>query len=99
VKFEVIEVHRMAIDQDGTMLVWAGPLASAPPPAALPSPSASDPVSVQPRASLAYTPPHLAEKILTARGALEGERRHVTILFADTKGSMELIQGLDPKDV
>jgi class 3 adenylate cyclase len=40
----------------------------------------------------------LAEKILTARGALQGERKHVTVLFADTKGSMELIQGLDPKD-
>ena len=34
----------------------------------------------------AYTPPHLAEKIRTARGAVEGERKQVTVLFADVKG-------------
>src|SRR5438067_9848500 len=42
-----------------------------------------------------YTPRHLAERILTSRAALEGERKQVTILFADLKGSTELIQGLD----
>ena len=31
----------------------------------------------------AYTPPHLAEKILTSRSALQGERKHVTVLFCD----------------
>ena len=35
----------------------------------------------------AYTPKHLAERILTSRAALEGERKHVTVLFADLKGS------------
>jgi class 3 adenylate cyclase len=35
-----------------------------------------------------YTPKHLAERILTSRSALEGERKHVTVLFADLKGSM-----------
>src|ERR671935_2954309 len=44
-----------------------------------------------------YTPRHLAEKILTSRGALEGERKQVTVLFADIKGSTELIQDLDPE--
>src|SRR5215471_10957400 len=44
-----------------------------------------------------YTPKHLAEKILTSRSALEGERKHVTVLFADLKGSMELIADLDPE--
>jgi Double zinc ribbon len=39
----------------------------------------------------AYTPKHLAEKILTAKSALEGERKQVTVLFADLKGSMELL--------
>ena len=39
----------------------------------------------------AYTPKHLAEKILTSKSALEGERKQVTILFADLKGSMELL--------
>ena len=45
----------------------------------------------------AYTPKHLAEKILNSRSALEGERKHVTVLFADVKGSMELAQQLDPE--
>src|SRR5215831_10361532 len=38
-----------------------------------------------------YTPRHLAEKILTSKAALEGERKQVTVLFADLKGSMELL--------
>ncbi len=45
----------------------------------------------------AYTPKHLAEKILQSRGALEGERKQVTVLFADVKGSMELSAELDPE--
>ena len=45
-----------------------------------------------------YTPKPLAERILRSRGALEGERKQVTVLFADIKGSMELIQGTDPED-
>jgi class 3 adenylate cyclase len=46
----------------------------------------------------AYTPKHLAEKILTSRAALEGERKQVTVLFADLKGSMELLADRDPED-
>ena len=46
---------------------------------------------------LAYTPTALAEKIRTARAALEGERKQVTVLFADIKDSLELIHGLDPE--
>ena len=53
--------------------------------------------TVQAPAPLAYTPPYLAEKILTSRSALEGERKQVTVLFADLKGSTELIRGLDPE--
>jgi class 3 adenylate cyclase/tetratricopeptide (TPR) repeat protein len=45
-----------------------------------------------------YTPKHLAEKILTSRAALEGERKQVTVLFADLKGSMELLADRDPED-
>ncbi len=45
----------------------------------------------------AYTPKHLAEKILGARAALEGERKQVTVLFADVKGSMELAEEVDPE--
>jgi class 3 adenylate cyclase len=40
-----------------------------------------------------YTPKHLAEKILTSKAALEGERKQVTVLFADLKGSMSLTKG------
>src|SRR5437867_10574867 len=46
----------------------------------------------------AYTPKHLAEKILGSRSALEGERKQVTVLFADVKGSMDLAEQLDPED-
>jgi class 3 adenylate cyclase/tetratricopeptide (TPR) repeat protein len=45
-----------------------------------------------------YTPKHLAEKILTSRNALEGERKLVTVLFADLKGSMELLADRDPEE-
>jgi class 3 adenylate cyclase/tetratricopeptide (TPR) repeat protein len=46
----------------------------------------------------AYTPKHLAEKILTSRSALEGERKQVTVLFADVKGSMDLAEQVDPEE-
>jgi class 3 adenylate cyclase/tetratricopeptide (TPR) repeat protein len=49
-------------------------------------------------ATLAQTPRHLAERILTSRGSLEGERKLVTVLFADLKGSMELLADRDPED-
>jgi len=45
-----------------------------------------------------YTPGHLVEKILTSKTALEGERKQVTVLFADLKGSMELLAGRDPEE-
>ncbi len=44
-----------------------------------------------------YTPKHLADRILRGRAALEGERKHVTVLFADVKGSVELAAGVDPE--
>jgi class 3 adenylate cyclase/tetratricopeptide (TPR) repeat protein len=46
----------------------------------------------------AYTPKHLAERILNSRAALEGERKHVTVLFADLKSSMELLAARDPEE-
>jgi class 3 adenylate cyclase len=89
-KHEIITVHRLAVDQDGEMLVWAGDIAFAL------SPEAS--ASSHERAPLTYTPPHLAEKILTSRSVLEGERKQVTVLFADLKGSMELLADRDPEE-
>ena len=46
----------------------------------------------------AYTPKHLAARILTSKAALEGERKQVTVLFADIKGSMELLADRDPEE-
>jgi ribosomal protein L40E len=45
-----------------------------------------------------YTPKHLADKILQSKSALEGERKQVTVLFADVKGSMELAEQVDPEE-
>ena len=45
-----------------------------------------------------YTPKHLVEKILTSKSALEGERKQVTVLFADLKGSMEMLADHDPEE-
>jgi class 3 adenylate cyclase/tetratricopeptide (TPR) repeat protein len=59
-------------------------------PGATPSPPEPPPA--------AYTPRHLAEKILNSRAALEGERKQVTVLFADVKGSMELAEQVDPEE-
>jgi class 3 adenylate cyclase/tetratricopeptide (TPR) repeat protein len=60
----------------------------------------SEPSSVASRfaAPGSYTPKHLAERILTSRSALEGERKQVTVLFADLKGSMELLADRDPEE-
>ena len=61
-----------------------------------PGPPASP--SSRPHTPLSYTPVHLAEKILTSRSALEGERKQVTVLFADLKGSLELVADRDPEE-
>src|SRR5262245_60973690 len=72
-------------------------LALAPP---LLSPAIGEELPGQPRFASAknYMPKHLAKKILTSRAALEGERKQVTVLFADLKGSMELIAERDPEE-
>ena len=88
-KTELIKAQRLAVDEDGEVLVWTGGALSGPAAASVPA---------QDRAPLAYTPAHLSEKILTSRTALEGERKQVTVLFADIKGSTELIAGLDPEE-
>jgi Adenylate and Guanylate cyclase catalytic domain/Double zinc ribbon len=58
------------------------------------------PAAAEPRfaAPETYTPKHLAEKILTSKSVLEGERKQVTVLFADVKGSMELAEQVDPEE-
>ena len=87
-KYELITVQQRAVDQDSSVLVWTGEASAVVlPPAPRPE---SEP--------LVYTPPHLAEKIRTARAALEGERKQVTVLFADLKGSLELLADRDPEE-
>src|SRR5262245_64433109 len=58
----------------------------------------NEPTALAERSPAAYTPKHLAEKILGSRSALEGERKQVTVLFADVKGSMELSEQVDPEE-
>jgi class 3 adenylate cyclase/tetratricopeptide (TPR) repeat protein len=91
-KIELIDSQRLAMDEQGTVLVWTG-AAEAPPRG-----PAGSPGSEREQPSLAYTPPYLAEKILTSKSALEGERKQVTVLFADLKGSMELLAERDPEE-
>lgn len=71
------------------------------PPAAKFCPECAHPAGAAPGPAASpetYTPRHLAERILDSRAALEGERKQVTVLFADLKGSMELIADRDPED-
>src|SRR5262245_49147650 len=89
-KDELLYVHPVR-DDEGRGLVWAGA-----PPSGTPA-CAAAPLTEPARAPLAYTPRHLADKILTSRSALAGERKQVTVLFADLKDSTELIRGLDPE--
>jgi class 3 adenylate cyclase len=64
------------------------------------SPAGARPeVDPRPSAPHVYTPRHLAEKILTSRSALEGERKQVTVLFVDVSGFTSLSEQLDPEDV
>ena len=60
--------------------------------------SATPPPATRLDSPESYTPKHLAEKILTSKTALEGERKQVTVLFADLKGSMELMADRDPEE-
>src|SRR5262245_12456754 len=94
-KEELLYAYPQVADDAGRGLVWTekGAAAIVPPRPPAPSPS---PVS--------YTPLHLAERILAeqaalaSRGSAEGERKTITALFADLKGSTALIEGLDPEE-
>src|SRR5215510_13311903 len=87
---ELLYAHPEVRDDAGRGLVWTGDAGPAPA-------ATAAPVAPSGQAPLAYTPPYLAEKILTSRSVLEGERKQVTVLFADLKGSTELIRDLDPE--
>jgi class 3 adenylate cyclase len=86
-KDEIIEAKQQAVDDRGLVLVWTGDGA----------PTSPATASTPARASCATMPAYLAEKIRTTRDTLAGERKQVTVLFADIKDSTELIRGLDPE--
>jgi class 3 adenylate cyclase len=86
-KEELINGQQVAMDEEGKVLVWVERAAAA-----------ALPVRDRPPAPGAYIPSHLAEKILTSKDALEGERKQVTVLFTDLKGSMELLADRDPEE-
>jgi class 3 adenylate cyclase/predicted ATPase len=109
-KFELIEGQEVAIDKDGKMLVWVGVtpvpntefrVPSFPQPPTPQTPNLELRTSQSPSS---YTPAHLAERIraeqaaLEARSGTDGERKTITALFADLKGSTALIEGLDPEE-
>ena len=90
-KEELIYGQRLAVDEDGRVLVWTGATGATALVAVAPTGTAA-------ATPLTYTPPYLAEKIFMSRSALEGERKQVTVLFADLKGSMELLADRDPEE-
>ena len=106
---ELIDAQRVAVDEDGKVLVWLGEGEKAKRAKgekgaeSLGSRVQGSPESeVQPptpntRSPISYTPAHLAERI-RAVSLAEGERKTITALFADLKGSTALIEGLDPED-
>jgi hypothetical protein len=90
-KEDLIYAKQPAVDEEGKVLVWAGGSG----PGATPPAPAREPA----RPPRTYTPTYLAEKILISRSALEGERKQVTVLFADIVGFTTLAEPLDPEIV
>jgi class 3 adenylate cyclase/tetratricopeptide (TPR) repeat protein len=97
-KEELFFTHPQIVDADGRGLVWTSDPGPVP---ATPATAPAAPVMGPDRAPVprAYTPPHLIEKILTSGSALEGERKQVTVLFADVAGFTTLAEQLDPEVV
>ena len=95
-KEERLYAHPEAQDDGGRGLIWQG--------ARDETGSSPQPLTPNSQCPASYTPPHLAERIraeqaaMESRGAANGERKTITALFADLKGSAALIEGLDPED-
>jgi class 3 adenylate cyclase/tetratricopeptide (TPR) repeat protein len=80
---ELVDVQRVGA-LEGRVLSWVG--------------SAPSEARAAERSPRDYTPRHLADRILQSKAALEGERKQVTVLFADVKSSMELAEAMDPEE-
>jgi class 3 adenylate cyclase/tetratricopeptide (TPR) repeat protein len=91
-KEELLYSQPQVLDDAGRGLVWTAD--SRPPVVPV---LATTLASQQDRVPLTYTPPHLAEKILTSRSALEGEHKQVTVLFCDIANSTALAERLGPE--
>jgi hypothetical protein len=87
---ELLYAHPELRDDAGRGFIWTSATGTAPL-------TARALTETPEQESLAYTPAYLAEKILTSRSALEGERKQVTGLFADLRGSMALLADRDPE--
>jgi class 3 adenylate cyclase/tetratricopeptide (TPR) repeat protein len=86
---ELVDIQQVAA-REGNALAWVGPTTGAG--------TAQQSRAAEPdRTPRDYTPKHLVDKILTSRSALEGERKQVSVLFADVTGSVELSDALDPE--
>ena len=99
VKDELIYAKKLAVDEENRVLVWAGgtaPMAMSTPAPSPPEPTLP-PTTGHEREPLSYTPKHLAEKILTSRSALEGERKQVTVLFCDLANSTPIAERIGPE--
>jgi class 3 adenylate cyclase len=108
-KEDLIYAKQLAVDEEGKVLVRTGGPGPSPGsgaaapawPATRLAPGPEDPAALRP---IMCTPRHLAERILAeqqaleARGAPDGERKTITVLFADIKGSMDLLEHLDPEE-
>src|SRR2546422_10771278 len=98
VKDELIYAKKLAVDEENRVLVWIGDQeTSPPPPVSSTSGPTAPPALDHEREPLSYTPKHLAEKILTSRSALEGERKQVTVLFCDLANSTPIAERLGPE--
>ena len=98
-KVDLIEAKRVASDENDRILVWLAEAGSAEAPtlsSTLATPAPALPATEHEREPPSYTPKHLAEKILTSRSALEGERKQVTVLFCDLANSTPIAERIGP---
>ncbi len=98
---EILYSQPLVVGDEGRGLIWIGDTDTATD--TLATPSITAPTSLPPmepeREPVSYTPPHLAEKILQSKSALEGERKHVSVLFCDLANSTPLAEQIGPENM
>ncbi len=96
-KADLIDAKRIAADEDGKVLVWVGAALASSSKFQVPSQDSELRTPNSELSPVSYTPPHLAERIRAAT-VTDSERKSITALFVDIKGSTDLIADLDPED-